>query len=197
MGYSVYITRRDYAHDSDGPAILLSEWEVLIGSDSELRWEPELGEHFAVWREGPAASESWIAWDNGNLESKHPDAAMIRKMSTFAGLLGARLVGEEGESYDSEGSELSRPGHEAAKPVLGLWGRIRVLFRRPVAPDPGIPVGSRVRDALGRVGTVTSVDLRAEHGLGAITVRYDDGRTGSFAAMAHGLTVQDAFARGA
>jgi hypothetical protein len=50
-------------------------------------------------------------------------------------------------------------------------------------------VGDRVQDIFGdkNTGTVTRIDVRAEHGLGLITVKYDDGREIYSAAIAHGL----------
>jgi hypothetical protein len=44
-----------------------------------------------------------------------------------------------------------------------------------------------VKDAWGNLGTVTSVDAAAEHGLGRVVVKMDDGREVKLALMASGL----------
>ena len=48
--------------------------------------------------------------------------------------------------------------------------------------------GQRVQDFRGQTGTVLEVDPKAEHGLGRIRVKFDDGRELSFALVGHGLT---------
>jgi hypothetical protein len=47
----------------------------------------------------------------------------------------------------------------------------------PGSPNvAGIKVGDRVRDQSGSLGTVMEVDTKANHGLGHVRVRFDDGR---------------------
>ena len=74
--------------------------------------------------------------------------------------------------------------------------RIRRLFgKREPAAEPASPgaessefrVGDRVKDALGNTGTITAIDPQAEHGLGVITVKMDDGREVSLSLVASGL----------
>jgi hypothetical protein len=196
MGYSVYITRREAWSDFDGPGIALSEWLSLVDSDPELRWEPDLGEHLAVWVGSSSSDLPWLAWENGNLESKHPEKAMLRKMYEISETLSAQLMGEEGEGYDRNGEEIASSASTGGSARPGLWQRVRAFFTSSAAPDPGFPVGCRVRDALGRSGRVEAVDLRSSNGLGSILVRYDDGRSASFAAVAHGLERVDHSAGG-
>ena len=70
---------------------------------------------------------------------------------------------------------------------------IALLDRRGVPPlkptDIPFVVGDRVRSIVGPwYGTVVAIDLKAEHGLGRITVRRDsDGAILHQAAIAHGL----------
>lgn len=169
----------------------------MVDSDPELSWAPELGEQFAVWRvTSSRQAKSWITWDGGNLESTRPDQAMIEKMVALAEQLGARVVGEEGEGYAHGGAVLPAPPPSVLERARALWFGLRASFSRPEAPSPGFGVGARVRDFRGRVGTVTSIDLRAENGLGVIEVRYDDGRSESCAAVAHGLESADVQAGG-
>lgn len=187
MGYSLYITLREDWSDPSGPEIPLPEWVALFESDPSLRWESDLGEHFAVFADSGDADTSWLAWDSGNLESKHPTKAMISKMHSVAELPSARLMGEEGGGYDRHGNEEPVPQSPAHPATRSIWQRVQAFFTRPLAEDPGLPLGSRVRDTWGRTATVTGVDLRAENGLGCIVIRYDDGKVSSFTAVAHGL----------
>lgn len=197
MGYSLFITRKDHWYDHAGPRISREEWRTLVESDPELRWAPELGEHFAVWIDTASRGDrSWITWDGDNLESTRPDQPMIEKMVMLAEQLGARVVGEQSEVYVRGGAVLPAPSPSVIDRVRALWLGLRVSFSKPEAPSPGFGVGARVRDFRGRVGTVTRIDLRAEHGLGVIEIRYDDGRSESFAAVAHGLERADAQAGG-
>jgi hypothetical protein len=74
-----------------------------------------------------------------------------------------------------------------------LGERVASWFER-LRPKPPIEparlsfgVGDRVRDAYGHEAVVVAIDLTAEHGLGKVRARFDDGRERTFAAVAHGL----------
>jgi hypothetical protein len=188
MGYDLYITRGASWCDEAREPITLGQWEACVASDPELRFQGEMGVGFAVWS-GPSRLDGpWIAYSEGNLYSKKPDAQLIEKMTAVAALLGARVVGEEGESYLA-GGEVRR----TAPP--SLWRRFKgrlsgVLSRGAEPVDPAtLPfrVGDRVRDFLGRVAVVERIDTRAEHGLGVIDLRYENGTVSSFSVVAHGL----------
>jgi hypothetical protein len=197
MAYDLYVTRREQWFDDFGPEISLAEWRGVVESDPELRFDESLGEHFAVWS-GPSKHEiPWIAWERGNLESKHPDPPLIAKMVGLAGALSARVVGEEGERYGLSGlAEAPKPSGMLRTLVAALFN----LFRR--APDGVEPselpftVDTRVRDFRGRLGTVTSINLKAENGLGVVIVRLDDGQTVQVSAVAHGLERLESSANG-
>jgi hypothetical protein len=49
-------------------------------------------------------------------------------------------------------------------------------------------LGDRVSDAFGNCGTILEVDALAEHGLGRVCVRFDDGTERRFAMVSSGLT---------
>jgi hypothetical protein len=184
MGYSLYITRREHWHDDSGPEITLPEWQQVVESDATLSWEPDLGNHFATWSDASSPEPPWLAWNNGNLESKYPPVEFIQKMVSLASRLDARVVGEEGELYGSDG---------AATPVLpgpskrtGFWSNLKMLFfSGQTAPSPPFAVGARVRGIRGRLGTVTKINLKSQGGMGEIRVRYDDGQSASYSAVAH------------
>ena len=55
------------------------------------------------------------------------------------------------------------------------------------AGSPEFRPGDRVKDAFGNTGTVTAIDPQAEHGLGVIKVKMDDGREVSLSLVASGL----------
>ena len=188
MGYDLHITRRQDWSDENDRSISLDEWRSYVESDPELRMDDSLGEHFAVWS-GPSAHElPWLAWANGNIDSKNPDQPLIQKMVAVAAALGASVQGDDGERYDQ--SEAPEPGPSAGllERAKALWSRITA---RPLSPfDPSelpFKVGDRVRDVVGNEATVTAIDLRAEHGAGVITVQYEDGRIVQSMAMAHGF----------
>ena len=167
MGYDVHITRRKSWSDAGGPAITEQEWLAQIGDDSDL---------------------ASLVWSDGNLDAKYPDEVLIRKMVSAAAALGATVQGDDGESYDSGGKPVPPP-QPGVLSRLVAW----VVDRTSRAPEPvaeaSLPfkVGDRVRDALGHLGSVTEIDVRAAHGLGRIIVKYEDGRTVIWTAAAHGL----------
>jgi hypothetical protein len=187
MGYSVYITRRQNWYDAAGSTISLEEWQALIDADPEFLWSPELGGNFAVWGVGGRDNQQWICWDAGNLESKHPDDAMVQKLCSLASSLGATVQGEGGEIYRSGATSQVHMPVPFAERARAIWLNLLARFRPPSAESPGFEVGARVRDYRGRVGTVTRLDLRAESGLGVILVQYDDGCLEASSAIAHSL----------
>jgi hypothetical protein len=191
MGYDVHITRRAQWQDDRGPAITVEHWRALVAADPELQFDGDLGEDVATWRGGPAPG--WIAWRAGNLETKNPDIALLRKMAAIAAVLDAQVQGDDGERYDAAGNAQPAPRPRRPGLVARLWSWWRAQRTRVItlAPLP-FAVGDRVRDTFGNVGTVVRIDLRAHSGLGDVAVRYDDGRVVHNAAIAHGLEPADA-----
>ena len=171
MGYNAYITRRKAWSDDLGPSISEHEWAAYCSADPDL---------------------ASLVCDRGNVEAKNPDRALLLKMVSVAAHLGASVQGDDGEVYDAEGN----PVH----PRIGLVSRIGSWVRNHVssgatpisASSLPFKVGDRVRDTWGNIGSVTEIDVRAERGLGRITVKYEDGRTLSSTAIAHGLDRADA-----
>lgn len=122
MGYDLHITRKDDWSDEHGKTITFDEWMSYVGSDKSMRFDGTAGaelaegavgtreDSLATWTE--SANDSAVMWlDHGNVTSKNPDAAMRRKMFLIADALGAKLQGDEGETYDSTGEvEGKRPG---------------------------------------------------------------------------------------
>ena len=189
MGYNLYITRRSCWFDEE-PEISAEEWHDYVARDHELRMDASLGDHFAVWS-GPSTHEiPWLAWVGGNIESKNPDQPLIRKMTQIAQALGASVQGEECESYDDHGQASPPPKPSLLERLKRWWGSVASRGAPPIdASEVPFKVGERVRSIVGPWhGTVMDIDLSAEHGLGRITVRRDDGSIIYSAAIAHGLT---------
>lgn len=188
MGYDLHITRRKDWSDENDRSISLDEWRSYVESDPELRMDDSLGDHFAVWS-GPSAHElPWLTWANGNIDSKNPDQPLIRKMVAVAAALGASVQGDDGERYDQSAAPEPRPSPGLLERAKAFWSEVTA---RPLSPlDPSelpFKVGDRVRDVFGNEATVTAIDLRAEQGVGVITVKYEDGRIVQSTAVAHGF----------
>jgi hypothetical protein len=172
MGYGVHITRRKSWSDADGTAITEQEWLAQVGGDSDL---------------------ASLYWDDGNVDAKNPDTALVRKMVSVAAVLRATVQGDDGESYDGAGNPVPSP-QPGILSRIATWVANRTSTGATPVAASSLPfqMGDRVRDAVGHLGSVTEIDVLAEHGLGRITVKYDDGRTLSWTAVAHGLERADA-----
>ena len=154
MGYDIHITRRASWWDENGPVITQEEWETYIAADPELRLDGYIegattsgatlrmeDPGIAVWTTHPRLEEhgGWISLDeDGNIVVKNPDEAFLRKMWQIAQALGARVIGDEGETYGPDGEEDGgsalplaaatldgQPLDSQSKPERSLWQRIR------------------------------------------------------------------------
>jgi hypothetical protein len=142
------------------------------------------------WRRHPTGERIWLDLRHGDVVVKNPDEATIAKLLMVARALNARVQGDDGEIYEVA-------GHMPRQPRVPFSTRVRswlIRFRPTPRIEPTvIPFGpgQRVRDFRGQVGTVLVVDSKANHGMGSIRVRFDDGRELSFMALAHGLEVAE------
>lgn len=169
MGYDLHITRARSWVDSESQPITPDEWRAFVASD-------------------PRLEIAGVDLRQGRLVVKNPDEPTIAKMIEVALHLGGRVVGDDGEVYERAG-EPPRPASLPWRERVGAW--IERLRPRPKLQPARVSfaVGDRVRDALGREAVVVAIDLTAEHGIGHVCVRFDDGREITLAAIAHGLTV--------
>jgi hypothetical protein len=136
MGYDVYITRKENACDQEGPSISLEEWLAFVAHDPEMRVdgyaEATVGDGETLRIESPGLSAwlkysghgkngnmAWFYFDAGNISVKNPDAEILRKMGAIAQALSAKVQGDDGELYDSEGMEIP----EASMDVGAQSGR--------------------------------------------------------------------------
>lgn len=137
MGYDLYITRKQDWSDTDGHDITLDDWMGVIAVDRSLQVDPQRAAavdprvasgakepSHAVWLDWPerraGTDEAWIWLERGNLVATDPDQRVRQKMFLIAVQLDARLMGEDGEVYDSIGEPESRL---SALGVLGLKKR--------------------------------------------------------------------------
>ena len=198
MGYDLHITRAKHWTDSESIPITDAEWKTLVASDPQLdligaaeavapdgilRYE---NAGLARWSGHPTDEEVWFDLRHGRVVVKNPDEPTIAKMVAVATALGARVVGDDGETYDSPGGP-PRPARVSFVRRVASWFE---RLRPSPAPNVALPpfgVGARVR-AMGSEGTVLSIDPHAMHGYGTIEVRFDDGRVLTYAMFAHNLT---------
>jgi len=109
MGYDLLITRANFWAENEDAQIRPEEWLAIIESDSELSLVSEIqgqqlnSPYFVAWNGESIHAEPWLDWADGNIYSKNPDQAIIRKMVSIGKLLKAKVQGEDGEEYD--GSE--------------------------------------------------------------------------------------------
>lgn len=185
MGYELHIEREQPAE------ISAAEWLAVVAVDDELELDPSNGEYFARFLGDCeyGRGEGWLAWSGGRISSKHPDNAILAKMLDVAGKLKASVRGDDGEYYDEPDIDAAVEPELLENPISRL-DRIRnflaALFPRKNGVELPFDVGDRVTGVSG-TGRVVAIDRAAEHGMGAITVQYDDGRVLSAAIVAHGL----------
>jgi hypothetical protein len=200
MGYDLHITRKHNWSDPTGPAIAETEWRNAIEEDPELSLDPESRAEFSG---GEFVFASWkgehgvLWWYRGEIVAKNPDELLIAKMARIARSLNASVQGDDGEFYLEDGSSF-QPGSTPPSPAAphGLISRIASWFhggqpaRQAQRGAPRFRVGDRVRDWRGGLGTVIEVDRRANHALGSVRVRFDDGREVEFALAASALEIE-------
>ena len=192
MGYDLHVTR------GDRKPIAETEWRTYVARDpgfdltgvaetsmpdGTLRYEnPGL----ACWRGHPSGEQVWFDFRRGRVVVKNPDEPTIGKMLAVAHALGARVEGDDGEIYESPGGR-PRPPRVSLAARVGVW--LSQLRPTPRVEPTEVPfaAGQRVRDFRGQMGTVVAIDAQANHGMGRVEVRFDDGRELTFSAVAHGL----------
>ena len=131
MGYDLHITRRKDWSDSNGPSISEQDWQTLVRADSELQiGDPINQPNFATFGE-----EAWFDWSDGHVFTKNPDRQTLEKMLELADRLGAKVQGDDGETYDVNSLDGYETTHRAAEGkwiayfrFFGTWLAIYVLL---------------------------------------------------------------------
>jgi hypothetical protein len=178
MGYGVRVTRAPQWSMNQGAQITAQEWLELVARTPWLIHTPANGEHVAVWH------DAWFEWRDGNIYTESPDELTLRKMLEVAKALGGIVQGEDGEPYTAENIGHA-PFMEWIGNVFQDAGKRPPTLRKPAAPS--FAIGDRVRDVYGQVAEVIAMDVGAQHGLGEITIAYEDGTLRKFQYVAHGL----------
>ncbi|HEY5746936.1 MAG TPA: hypothetical protein VIU12_12715 [Chryseolinea sp.] len=134
MGYDLHITRKeDWSDKDDLNEIKLTEWIDYVKGDKEMRLEGYAEAKFGngevvgyennglvVWtsysKSGQGGNYAWLDFGSGNVTVKNPDQEIINKMIDIAGLLNAKVQGDDGETYDT------KKIIQEKKPWWKVWG---------------------------------------------------------------------------
>ena len=120
MSYDVHITRKEDWSDTEGPNITRNEWVKYLAIDKSMQLD---GDHSAEvdtkvasgakeptharWNDWPdrvpGEREAWMWLEHGNIMATNADAAFRQKLFLVADSLSARLMGDDGEVYNSIG----------------------------------------------------------------------------------------------
>jgi hypothetical protein len=189
MGYDLHITRRKHWTDK-GDDITGDEWLAYVQNDSELHLQPQSGPYFAVWSGPSGRDDPWLDWSDGQIYCKYPDPALIDKMVVIAQQLDAVVQGDDGEIYEQSQQAPRQTALTIGRRAAGWFSRFRSQRSVKIEHEP-LPfgVGDRVRDTWGNEHTVIQIDPKAEHGMGVIRTRRNDGTELGHAMIAHGLTL--------
>lgn len=131
MGYDLYITRNEDWSDTDGQDITLDDWTGYLAVDQTLVLDPDHAARadprvasgakepsHVRWIEWPdrepGIREAWVWLERGNLVATDADIRFRQKLFLIADALDARLMGENGDVYNSSG--------EAESKITGLIG---------------------------------------------------------------------------
>jgi hypothetical protein len=101
MGVEFHITRAIHWADNEGASITAEEWLAYVARDPELLARPENGEFFVRWLGQSQYEEPWLAWFQGNIDTKWPDTALYQKMLRIAKALDANVQDDDGTVYRS------------------------------------------------------------------------------------------------
>jgi hypothetical protein len=106
MGYEVHIVRtEDWLNASENP-ITKEDTNQLINTDKELSWSKEdyfdmkdesgqVTRYYAInWNDTPC-----FFWYKSQIRCNNPNKEQVIKMVVMSKALGARVIGDDGETY--------------------------------------------------------------------------------------------------
>ncbi len=146
MGYYIHITRAESHLDSERRPIRPEEWLRLVEEDPELCLAGYNGPYHAIW-DGPSEyPEPWFDWWAGEIQAKNPGDAMVDKAVEIGKKLGAKVQGDDGETYIGGGRHgFVPPPHDGIDEGQALWEKLRLKGRRAYVRfwtlSMGIPLG--------------------------------------------------------
>ncbi|HCS54979.1 hypothetical protein [Rubinisphaera sp.] len=119
MGYELHIVRNEEWWDEEtGGGISFAEWSTLVDADVSLRMDSFAevnlkddmklrieSEGLTVWTEyagnEEGGNQAWFDFHENAIVVKNPDQDILVKMLEIAKALDAKIIGEEGEEYQS------------------------------------------------------------------------------------------------
>jgi hypothetical protein len=139
MGYNLHITRQEHWAEDEklDLHITLNEWLAYVNSDEELTLNPTAYSYtkkdgetfyppgFADWTGNKNVIGAWFDYTDGRIESKNPEQETINKMKQIAKALNAKLMGDDGETYDLNSDKVIKDweneSSENKKPWWKFW----------------------------------------------------------------------------
>jgi hypothetical protein len=134
MGYDIHIHRRaDWTDEGDD--ISVEEWRGVIANDPALEedgcvdWATEEDSETVITPSAAVRGTSGVIggfyWDRGRIVCKNPSHDVLAKAHGVATALNARVQGDDGEFYASDGSpiEENRPAAGKAPWWRSFFGR--------------------------------------------------------------------------
>ena len=131
MGYNLYITRRKYHFDEDGPSITAAEWRALVDADPELNFKRDDEPLTAFWDGDCEYPDPWFAYSDeyACIDTKNPDEPIVNKMLEIASKLDAKVQGDDGEIYRSSNDTYFEDDiGEPMPPQIPWWRRLPGMF---------------------------------------------------------------------
>ena len=182
MGYDFHITRRSDWSEK-GNDITADEWLAYVQSDKELMPCKESGLYFVQWNNNSNAC--WLDWNNGQIYTKNPCPELIRKMISISKHFNSKVQGDDGELYSGADNQNTSPDKENNVGIDRLYS----MRDNDNLGSSQFSIGDRVVDSFGNKHTIVHIDLKAEHGMGLIKTRRDDGSELCYSMIAHGLSL--------
>lgn len=100
MGYDLHISRKKDWSDPEGLVISFDEWVNYVSSDPSVQKDPVNGQHDFLYVAHPFEPKP-LWWNEGEIYTKNPDKETVKKLVEIAQSLGARVLGDDGETYSA------------------------------------------------------------------------------------------------
>ncbi|GAA4934552.1 hypothetical protein [Actinoplanes utahensis] len=108
MGCYLHITRAFRDHESERFPILDEEVTAAVDAAPDLFTPPDAPRHpgfrYVMWKD--SVHEEYLLFQRGQLDTKHPSDAFIRRMIELAGHFDAWVIGDDAEVYEWDGAQI-------------------------------------------------------------------------------------------
>ncbi len=98
-GYDLHITRKVFWADDAGPNITFEEWQEHLKTDPQIVRDTANGPQDFWVSIGRESFPLWYRPELGELYTKNPSDAAIKKLEDIAHTLDAKVQGDDGEFY--------------------------------------------------------------------------------------------------